>query len=231
MVLDVSEIAYGAVIKNKNNSGKTIPMTIRSGERISMQLSSSISMPSSALWKPSLPPQVTDASQADKLTLDTIITDPSVLEALRALDARNIEHCVINSVALFAKELTADAVRAIYTPLVKTRDGVEFVRLRIPLANGVASSTAVMVVDREEAGVVAWRPGTTDEIDRGSKYIAVVDSYGMYLIGPTNIGMTLSLTNILVWPGGKGASASGVGRFNLGVSFVQSPAFNEACDE
>jgi hypothetical protein len=232
MVFDTNELVYGAAIKNKNNSGKTIPMTMRSGERISMQLSSSISLPSSALWKPSLPPLVTDPKQADKLVLDTIVTDPTVLDALRALDARNIDYCVANSVALFAKELTADAVRAIYTPLIKSRDGVEFVRLRIPLVDGFAKTTAVIIVDREEAGVVAWRPGTTDDIDRGSKFIAVVDSYGMYLIGPNNIGMTLSLTNIMVWPGPKGASANGVGRFELDVTFVESSTSSmETCDE
>lgn len=230
MVFDVSEIVYGVAMKNKNNSGRTIPMTIRCGERIAMQLSSSIAVPSSAMWKPSLPPLVTDPKAAEKLVLDAIVTDPTVLDTLRALDARNIDYCVANSVAIFTKELTADAVRAMYTPIVKTRDGVEFVRLRIPLSAGLADKTAVIIVDREEAGVIAWRPGTTDDIERGSKFVAVVDSYGMYIIG-NGVGMTLSLTNIMVWPGAKGASAVGVGRFALDVSFVESSSFNDACAE
>ena len=224
MVLNPSDIVYGDAIKNKNNSGRTIPMTMSGGDRVSMQLSSCIAFPSTAMWKPSLPPDVKDPMLADKYVLDAIVTDPTVLENLRAIDARNVEYCVVNSATLFSQELTADAVRAaIYTPLVRTRDGVEFVRLRIPLTQGMADKTAVIVVDNEEAGVITWSPGTIDNIERGSKFVAVVDSYGMYIIGAKNIGMTLSLTNIMVWPGTKGASANGVGRFELGgVSFVEA---------
>jgi len=221
MVLNISEIAYGEVIKNKNNSGRTIPMSMTCGERISLQLSSSVAFTSTAMWKPSLPPSVDDPMLADKYTLDAVITDPIVMDNLRALDARNVEYCVVNSAALFSQELTADAVRAIYTPLIKVRDGVEFVRLRIPLSRGIPEKTAVIVVDHEEAGVIAWRPGTLGDIERGSKFVAVVDSYGMYIVGPKNIGMTLSLTNVMVWPGSKGNSPNGIGRFELDVSFVE----------
>lgn len=222
MNFDPSSIVYGAAAKNKNNSSKTIPMTVRVGERISMQLSSSVSLPCTAMWKPSLPPQVENAKDADKKTLDAIISDPNVLDTLRSLDAHNISYCVANSASLFSQELTSDAVRVGYTPIVKTRDGVDFVRLRIPLEGGEPHKTAIIVVDREENGVIHWHPGTIDDIERGSKFIAVAESYGMYIISAKNFGMTLSVTNIMVWPGAKSGTAHGVGCFELGVTFVET---------
>jgi len=224
MVFDASAVVYGESIKNRNNSGRTIPMSMAGGERISLQLSSSLDLLSNAMWKPSLPPDVKDPMLAEKYVLDAVITDPAVIQTIRALDQRNLDYCVVNSAALFGQELTADALRAIYMPIIKTRDGVEFVRLRIPLANGLADKTAVIVVDSDEGGVIAWHTGTVEkDIDRGSKFVAVVEAYGMYLIRPNNVGMTLTLTNIMVWPGSAGAAATGVGRFQFeGVRFTET---------
>jgi hypothetical protein len=216
MVFDASAVVYSDSIKNKNNSGRTIPMNMPGGERISLQLSSSIHQPSCAMWAPSLPPNTTDPLLADKYVLDAIVSDEKVIDSLRDLDKRNVDYCVMNSPALFNQELTADAVRAIYAPLVKTRDGVDFVRLRIPLNKGEADKTSVIVVDSEEDGIIKWHPGNISDIARGSKFVAVTEAYGMYLIRPNNIGMTLTLTNIMVWPGSDGGAATAVSRFQLG---------------
>lgn len=140
--------------------------------------------------------------------LDLSIESDDMVAFLRALDERNLQAAVDNSMAWFKREIDKPVLRDRFRPLVKDPppSHPEYrptVRTKL-VVDAERGNTDIFLVTKEDTSgpvprIVNYERVSMNEIARGSKVIAIVESNGCW-IGANQFGMSLTLTSLLVWP-------------------------------
>jgi hypothetical protein len=200
----VSKLEYGGVMTNKNNGGKSVPVTLE-GEWITIQIGSD-KTPQTINWPLSQPMQGQDP---DKRTMEVVIRDPSLVSLLESLDEKNKEMASLHSESWFRKKRSPGEVENMYMPILKTKeeDGTKSIKVKVKI--GENYKTEILRVNSENE----YSPGTKEDIARGAKCAAIIDTQGIW-INQMNCGMSFACSTLLVWTDQR-KKARGVAAFKL----------------
>lgn len=140
--------------------------------------------------------------------LDLSIDSDELLAFLRQLDERNLQAASDHSVDWFKKPMEKAVLRDRFKQCVREPAKAEYrptVRTKI-VVDAERNNTQIFVVTKETpafgdqpARMEEYVPGTMQDITKGSKVIAIVETNGLWM-GANQFGMSLNVTHLLVWP-------------------------------
>lgn len=168
-----------------------------------------------AVWGLSSPLPGQDASRR---TLELSIESPTLLKFLDDLDKKNIDVAKQNSPEWFKKNLDEDAIKNMYVYLVKqpSKEGQKpTVRVKVKCTEQYP--TNIFVVQSCEGNELKYTKGTPEDLTKNSKCMAIVESVGLWFMS-RQFGMSLTATDILVWPNRR---MSGIDAFTFDNAVVQ----------
>lgn len=220
----VSEWTYDEPKKNSYNSYNV--NVHHAGNRIQFQLANDVGDALKMLWGLSTPLQGQEANSRRSLDLEVHVVGTESL--LRSIDENNVRVAVENTVKWFnpKKELSADQIRDNYVPLLKPpyKEGARpttRIKVKVPRPDDTDTSncTNVFVVTKQTESTLYVRKGSTDDLAKNAKCIAVVDVQGLWFMRQ-QFGMNLVASDILVFPGAQPMGVQGF-VFGQGINLVQ----------
>ena len=200
--IECSALEYKSVTTNKSG-GKVVQVSTKPGshewkDRMRFQMSEDQTQNlQTAVWGLSTPMPGQDASRR---TLELTVDSPALLSFLQKLDARNVSEASERCMEWFKKSIEPDALSGMYVALLRQPskpDAPHTVRVKVKC--GGAYPTNIFVVKSEENGEIQYTKGTHDDLTRGVKVMAMVETGGLWFMS-RQFGMSLTATELLVWP-------------------------------
>ena len=192
-------------------------------DRIKFQMSENESTNlQTAVWGLSIPLQGQDATRR---TLELTIESSELETFLNNLDENNIMKAVENAPNWFKKSVDESSVRQMYVKMVKEPGKVgqnSTVRVKV---NCGEYPTKIYVVTGEKDGNLIVENGCPDDLQRNVKCLVMVQTVGLWFMS-RQFGMSLSATEIMVWPNKR---PTGIDAFTLSnsVKFQKSSESNK----
>jgi hypothetical protein len=211
--INIDNLEYKPPASNRSG-GKvvnvsTVPGSKEWDHRIRFQMSESQSENiQNAVWGLSTPLPGQDSARR---TLELSIESDKLLDFLQKLDERNVNVAVQNSTEWFKKELTEDAIKNMYVYLVKQpmKDGQKpSVRVKVKTGD---YPTNIFVVQEQTPDNIQYTRGGPEDLTKNCKCLVVVESVGLWFMS-RQYGMSLTATEILVWPNKR---QTGIDAFTL----------------
>lgn len=214
IAVNVDNLEYKPPAANRSG-GKvvhvsTVPGSSDMKDRIRFQMSEDNKQNlQTAVWGLSTPLPGQDASRR---TLELTIESPALHSFLEKLDAKNIETAVKSAQDWFRKTLEPEAIKQMYVPLVKppNKPGAQAtVRVKVKCAD--YPTNIYVVQDQDSDGNLSYTKGGPDDLARNVKCMVMCDTVGLWFMS-RQFGMSLTATEILVWPNRR---STGISAFTL----------------
>ena len=140
--------------------------------------------------------------QAKRKTMDLELNGDLAAQ-LQAIDDVVVAEAIKRPNDFFGKKMDEDAVRAMFQPIVTTKEGYKpTVRTKVKMESD-KSPTVVRVI----TGETKFRRGTAEDVTKGSKVMAIVKLDSVWFASKM-FGVSLSVDELIVWPAiGTGLSA------------------------
>lgn len=200
--IDIANLEYKAPTNNRNG-GRVVHVSTVQGssdykDRIRFQMSENEKTNlQNAVWGLSTPLQGQDASRR---TLDLSIESDDLLTFLEKLDAKNMETAHAQSPEWFRKQVDIEALKNMYVPLVKPPTKVDAkATVRVKVKCGEYPTSIYVVQNFDSQGNLTLVKGTADDLVRNAKCMVVTETVGLWFMS-RQFGMSLTATEILVWP-------------------------------
>lgn len=191
----INDIVYREPQLNKNGS-RTVSVSLE-GSRLCFQTAPNQEQDLQvATW--GLSPPMPGAAPEAKRNLQLTIESEELESFLRGLDEKNQQVAADNSAEWFKKSLDRDAIAQMYVPLVKPgKDGGKpMVTMKVKVSD---PATKVYVVHSGGGDSnLKYSEGVPDDITRGSKILAMVDTTGLWFM-PRQFGMAFTVKEMFVW--------------------------------
>lgn len=142
-----------------------------------------------AKWNVS-PPREEDEDKT-KYMLD-IQCDDVLLEKLEQLDHFILDYAFNHSREMFKKDLKEDQIRDKYTPLVKRKDGIPSVHVKVRSSDADRPAEICKI----DPTWTHYTTGSLEDLTKGSKVVPIVRTMGLWV--SENFGMSLQVDKILV---------------------------------
>ena len=213
--IDLSNLEYKAPTNNRSG-GKVVHVSTVPGssdwkDRIRFQMSEDDRQNlQTAIWGLSTP---LPGQDSNRRTLELSIESPALKQFLETLDKKNLETAVAQSPEWFRKTVDADAIKQMYVPLSKEptkADQKPTVRVKVKCGDGYPTNIYV-VQDTDADGNLSYVKGTPDDLTRNVKCLVMVETVGLWFMS-RQFGMSLSATEILVWPNRR---STGIDAFTM----------------
>lgn len=205
--------------QNNKNGGKVVNVsTVQNSnewkDRIRFQMSENQTCNlQTAVWGLSTPLQGQDSARR---TLELTVESPTLETFLNDLDENNVAKAVEHSPRWFKKTVEESSVRQMYVKLLKepVKPGNRpTVRVKVKCGE---YPTNIYVVQEEKDKKITYIKGRPEDLQRNCKCMVLVESVGLWFMS-RQFGMSLTATEILVWPNKR---ATGVDAFTLSDSVV-----------
>ena len=222
--IDLSKLEYKAPANNRSG-GKVVHVSTVPGssdwkDRIRFQMSENDKENlQTAIWGLSTPLAGQDTSRR---TLELSIESPDLLKFLEDLDQKNLATAVSQSPEWFRKTLDADQIKQMYVHLIKEptkADQKPTVRVKVKC--GEYPTNIYVVQDIDADGNLSYVKGTPDDLTRNVKCLVMVETVGLWFMS-RQFGMSLTATEILVWPNRR---STGINAFTMSnnTKLLQNP--------
>jgi hypothetical protein len=213
--IDLDSLEYKQPLSQKHGAKvvyvSTVPNSTDWKDRMRFQMSEDAQTNlQSAVWGLSTPLQGQDQSRR---TLELTVESPSLFDFLKKLDEKNIESAFKYSETWFKKQLDKTQLEQMYVRVLKERTKEEYkdtVRVKVKCQD--YPTNIWLVDDIDENGKIKYSPGGPDDLTKGVKLLALVETSGLWFMS-RQFGMSLTATDLLVWPNKR---PSGINAFNLG---------------
>ena len=156
-----------------------------------------------AVWGLSTPMQGQDASRR---TLELTVESPELNKFLETLDEKNIQTAVDKSQEWFKKTMTKDAVDPMYVRMLKppNKPGAKpTVRVKVKCAD---YPTNIYIVTDVAEGNLTYQRGSFEDLTRNVTCLVIAETVGLWFMS-RRFGMSLTATEILVWPNRRSTDA------------------------
>lgn len=211
--IDVAALEYKEPQNNKNGgkvvSVSTIPGSLDWKDRIRFQMSENEKTNlQTAVWGLSTPMPGQDASRR---TLELTIESKTLENFLSKLDERNVKIACDKSPNWFKKEMDEPTIRQMYVNIVKPPprpDAKSSLRVKVKCGE---YPTNVYVVKDDADGKLVYTKGGPDDLQKNVKCMVMVETSGLWFMS-RQYGMSLTATEILVWPNRR---TTGIDAFTL----------------
>ena len=139
-----------------------------------------------------------------RLNLELSCDDERMLEFIKAFDAQNIKIASKNSPDWFKKQLSEQALGdTLYRwTSQEHKEGKYAPLVRVKISETGRKPTNIWIVYEDGEGKQRYRKGTSDEIVKDSHVVPIVEVGGLWFVSK-GFGMTLSATDLLVYPAAK----------------------------
>lgn len=203
--------------QNNRNGGKVVNVSTVKGsnewqDRIKFQMSEDERTNlQNAVWGLSVNLQGQDSTRR---TLELTIESSQLETFLNSLDEKNIQKAVENSPIWFKKTVDESSVRQMYVKMVKEPGKVgqrPTVRVKVNCGD---YPTKIYLVTGEKDGNLIIENGSPDDLQRNVKCLVMVQTVGLWFMS-RQFGMSLSATEIMVWPNKR---PTGIDAFTLSNS-------------
>ena len=193
----------------------TVPGSTQPEDRICFQMSRSAQKEhlQSCVWDLAKPME--DASNPTRRSLELSVEDPDLAEYLKALDRRNVEEATVHSEVWFKKKMDPNVIESNYQSIFRERVQENYsdsVRIKVNTEDAPDPTDIQVVVHQSGEGEITCRPGSSEDLVKGARVMALVHSSGIW-ISRYNFGMSLIAKCLLVWPVRR---CNGIQAFNLG---------------
>lgn len=192
----------------------TVPGSTEWKDRIRFQMSEDQTQNlQTAIWGLGTPLPGQDTSRR---TLELSVESPNLLKFLEEMDENNVNKAVENSPVWFKKSVEEGAVRNMYVKMVKepVKPGTTAtVRVKVKCGD---YPTNIYLVQGEENGKLKYTRGTPEDLTRNVKCLVMAETVGLWFMS-RQFGMSLTATEILVWPNKR---ATGIDAFTLTNSVI-----------
>ena len=211
--INIDQLEYKAPTNNRSG-GKvvhvsTVPGSLEWKDRLRFQMSENNTVNlQTAVWGLSTPLAGQDASRR---TLELTIESPDLLQFLNKLDDNNLTTAKNSSPDWFKKDLKEDQIRNMYVHLVKPpqkEDTKATIRVKVKCND---YPTNIYTVKSEENGNLTYVKGSVDDLQKNVKCMVMVETVGLWFMS-RQFGMSLTATEILVWPNKR---ATGISAFTF----------------
>lgn len=213
--IDVSSLEYKPPTNNRSG-GKVVNVSTVKGSndyknRIRFQMSEDEKTNlQTAVWGLSTPLTGQDASRR---TLELTVESSQLRSFLESLDETNINTAIAQSPDWFKKTLEPDAIRQMYVRLIKepSKEGAPpSMRVKVKCTEPYATNIYV-VSGEDQNGKLMYSKGGPEDLVRNAKCLVVVETVGLWFMS-RQFGMSLTATEILVWPSKR---CTGIDAFSL----------------
>jgi hypothetical protein len=212
--VDLNNLEYKAPTSNRSG-GKvvnvsTVPGSTDYKDKLRFQMSESDKENlQTAVWGLSTPMQGQDASRR---TLELTIESPDLLKFLGDLDEKNIQTAVDSSNEWFKKPMTKEAVDPMYVRMVKPPSKIDAKpTVRVKVKCNEYPTNVYVVTDVDADGNLTYVKGSHDDLTKNVKCLVIAETVGLWFMS-RQFGMSLTATEILVWPNRR---STGIDAFNL----------------
>lgn len=192
----------------------TVPGSTEWKDRIRFQMSEDQTKNlQTAVWGLGTPLPGQDTSRR---TLELSVESPDLLKFLEEMDENNVKKALENSPVWFKKNVEESSVRQMYVKMVKepVKPGApSTVRVKVKCGD---YPTNIYLVQREENGTLTYTRGVPEDLTRNVKCLVMAETVGLWFMS-RQFGMSLTATEILVWPNKR---ATGIDAFTLTNSVV-----------
>ena len=204
--IEIGNLEYKEPRPNQSG-GKTVNVSTVAGSndwnhRLRFQLSVDTNDLQTAIYGLSTPmPGQTDDRRR---TLELSIDSAELLGFLNTLDQKNIDMATVQSEHWFKKTMDRSTIENMYNSVVRKPSSAEYkptVRTKVKIADE-RNNTNVWVVASEEGGEMTYARGTYHQIGKGCKCMVIVETSGLWFASK-QFGMSLVVTDIMVWPNKK----------------------------
>jgi len=211
--ININTLEYKAPESNRSG-GKvvkvsTVPGSVEWKDRIRFQMSEDNETNlQHAVWGLGTPLAGQDPSRR---TLELTVESPDLAVFLDNLDQKNIDCAVKHSTEWFKKALEPDAIKNMYVKMHKepSKEGQKStVRVKVKCGD---YPTNIFIVQSTEDGSLQYTKGTHDDLARNVKCLVMAESAGLWFMS-RQFGMSLTATDILVWPNRR---ATGIEAFTM----------------
>lgn len=199
--IKLDDLEYKQLTTNRNG-GKMVNVSTKMGsneykDRIRFQMSENERVNlQTAVWGLSTPMPGADASRR---TLDLTIESPSLETFLCQLDNKNIDTACSKSFEWFKKEIDRSAIEQMYTYLVRPGKEGKPNMVRVKVKCGEYPTNIYVVQEEDVEGNIKYVKGTADDLAKNARCLVVVETNGLWFMN-RQFGMSLTATEILVWP-------------------------------
>lgn len=200
--IDINALEYKQPTNNRSG-GKvvnvsTVPGSVDWKDRLRFQMSEDDKQNlQTAVWGLGTPLPGQDTSRR---TLELSIESPELLTFLEQLDEKNLETAVTQSPEWFRKTLDASAVKQMYNSLVKESSKPDTKpTVRVKVKCGDYPTNIYVVHDTDASGNLTYVKGGPEDLVRNVKCLVMVETGGLWFMS-RQFGMSLTATEILVWP-------------------------------
>lgn len=150
----------------------------------------------------------------NKRTMDLTVNDEQKA-FIENLENKILDIATERSVEWFGKECSRESVAAMFTSLLqrpnlegqpwRVRTKVKMVcedddSDRNPKRRKIIPTNIAVVVSGSEDSSISYRKCTVDEVTKNSKCLAKVDLTSVYFINKRQFGISLNVSDVLVWP-------------------------------
>jgi len=212
--VDISTLEYKAPANNRSG-GKVVHVSTVAGsadwkDRLRFQMSEDDKHNlQSAVWGLSTPIAGQDASRR---TLELSIESPDLLGFLETLDKRNLDTANSQCTEWFRKSVDPEAIKQMYVSLVKEPSKPENKpTVRVKVKCGDYPTNIFVVQDTDASGNITYSKGTPEDLARNVKCLVMVETVGLWFMS-RQFGMSLTATEILVWPNRR---STGIDAFTM----------------
>lgn len=224
--IDLSNLEYKPPAANRSG-GKVVNVSTVKGSkeyehRVRFQMSEDQNRNlQSAVWGLSTPLAGQDINRR---TLELTIESSDLEVWLNKLDEQNVQTALKNSQDWFKKSLDVEAIKNMYVYLVKppSKDGLKST-VRVKVKTGDSYPTNIFIVQSAEGGSLSYTRGSADDLTKNCKCMVMCESVGLWFMS-RQFGMSLTATDILVWPTKR---MTGIDAFtftnNIQVQKVENP--------
>jgi hypothetical protein len=215
--IDISKLEYKAPANNRSG-GKVVHVSTVHGssdwkDRLRFQMSEDDKHNlQSAVWGLSTPMAGQDVSRR---TLELTIESAELMTFLETLDKQNLATAKAQSPEWFRKSVEEDAIKQMYVSLVKEPTKAENKpTVRVKVKCGDYPTNIYVVQDHDASGNLSYVKGTPDDLARNVKCLVMVETVGLWFMS-RQFGMSLTATEILVWPNRR---STGIDAFTMSNS-------------
>lgn len=217
--INTDALEYKEPQSNKNG-GKvvhvsTVPGSSEWKDRIRFQMSETESQNlQTAVWGLSTPLAGQDTSRR---TLELTIESDDLLNFLTKLDEKNVKIAHDKTVSWFKKEMEESTIRNMYVHLVKPPskpEGKSTIRVKVKC--GEYPTNIYVVTGETPEGKIFFDKGSPDDLTKGVKCMVMVETVGLWFM-KFQYGMSMTATEILVWPNKK---TTGIDAFTMSDNVV-----------
>lgn len=223
--IDLEKLDYKAPQANtrggKNLHVSTVPGSSDWADHIRFQMSEDNTQHlQSVVWGLDQPPP--PGQQDGRRTLELTVESPALLTFLENLDSKNVETAVAQTTEWFRKTLEPAAIKSKYVPLLKPpqkADARSTVKVKVKGSDEKKPTNVYVVQETGNVNEIRHCQGSMDDVTRNSKCVVIVETNGLWFM-PLQFGMSLTATDILVWPNRQRKVTTGIDAFTFGTDTV-----------